>query len=342
MRITKQSRIAVLGAGAWGSTLANMLYLRGYRKIYLWDISPQVIENLRESRTPPKLRNLHLPERIVLTTSLDEALRDASVLVLAIPSHGMRSLCERMQPRLSSLRKARFVICCKGLEEKTLLTPSGVMLDSLGRGVRSRICVLSGPSHAEEVSRSVPTTVVASAFNQPVAEEIQRLFNSQFFRVYTQSDVLGVELGGALKNVIAIAAGICDGLRLGDNPKAALLTRGLAEIIRLGTALGAHAVTFSGLTGVGDLIVTATSHYSRNRNFGELIARGLSRTQAERRIGMVVEGIRTTRCARKLSQQLNVSAPISREVYSVLFRGKDPRDALRSLMQRKPKPEIYS
>jgi glycerol-3-phosphate dehydrogenase (NAD(P)+) len=319
-----------------------MLCRRGYREIRLWDISANVIRALQATRTPANLPNLHLPEGVGLTTRLEEALCRAALLVLAIPSHGMRSLCQHILPHLESLSRTRFVICCKGLEEKTLLTPSGVMLDVLGRGVRSRICVLSGPSHAEEVSRMIPTTVVASAFNKAIAEEIQRLFNTRYFRVYTQSDVLGVELGAALKNVIAIAAGICDGLELGDNPKAALLTRGLAEIIRLGTAMGARAATFSGLTGLGDLIVTATSHHSRNRNFGELIARGLSPAEAERRIGMVVEGIRTARCAQRLAQKIGVSAPISREVYKVLFQGKNPRAALRSLMQRKPKPEIYS
>jgi glycerol-3-phosphate dehydrogenase (NAD(P)+) len=253
----------------------------------------------------------------------------------------MRALCKNLKSLGTARLKTPIIIGSKGLDTKQLMTLSRVALDVLGTAVRDQLCVLSGPSHAEEVSRGAPTSVVSSAYNQETAASVQRLFMTPTFRVYTHHDVLGVELGGSLKNIIAIAAGVCDGLRLGDNSKAALLTRGLAEIIRLGKAMGADIQTFTGLAGVGDLIVTALSRHSRNRAFGERIARGLTVEEAQRQIGMVVEGITTTQAARQLAKRHGVPMPITEEVYNIIFKDRPPKEAVASLMRRSPKPEIY-
>lgn len=332
--------ICILGGGTWGTTLAHLLSLKRF-KVHIWDIDKQIVASLLKSRIPYRLPHVYLPKSIVITHDLKAALHQATTIVIAVPSHGIRALCEQLESLGIASLKGPILIGSKGLDTKRLITLSRVALETLGRSVRDRLCVLSGPSHAEEVSRGVPTSVVASAYDRETATAVQRLFMTPTFRVYTHEDVLGVELGGALKNIIAIAAGACDGLRLGDNAKAALLTRGLAEIIRLGKAMGADVQTFTGLAGVGDLVVTAFSRHSRNRSFGERIARGLTVEEAQRQIGMVVEGITTTQAARQLAKQHNVSMPITEEVYNVIFKDRPPKEAVTKLMRRSPKPEIY-
>ncbi len=333
-------RMLVLGAGTWGCTLAALLSEKGY-DITIWDISEGVLDILERTRVPFRLPSLTLPRDVGIEHKLTEALAGAEILVIVVPSHSVRPLCENLLDADPNISSRKFVLCSKGIERGTLLTMSGVMEDVLGSKVRERFCCLSGPSHAEEVSKKMPTTVVASAYRAEVAGEVQEIFHTRFFRIYTQQDVLGVELGAAVKNVIAIAAGVCDGLGFGDNTKAALLTRGLAEIMRLGVAMGARRETFSGLAGVGDLMVTAMSRHSRNRNFGELLAKGCSVEEAMGEIGMVVEGVKTADSVRALSEKYSVQMPISREVYRLIYEGKKPHDAVQDLLKRSPKPEIY-
>ena len=336
-----KKRITVLGAGTWGSTLAGLLADKSF-PVRLWDVSGEVMDTLLETRTPPKLPHLRLPEGVELTRQLEEAVGNAELLVIVTPSHAVRNLCMRLSEIKSSLpQNVDYVLCSKGLEQKTLMTLNQVMEDVLGPEVHDRICCLSGPSHAEEVSKKMPTSITASSFNHDLAVEVQKIFHTHFFRVYTHKDVLGVELGGSVKNVIAIAAGICDGLGFRDNTKAALITRGLAEIIRLGEAMGASRETFSGLAGIGDLIVTAMSKHSRNRNFGELLAKDITVQEAMDQIGMVVEGVRTADSVKSLAEKYDVQMPISMEIYRLIYEEKDPKEAVKDLMGRSPKPEIY-
>lgn len=329
--------VAVLGSGTWGLSLACLLHNKGVQVI-AWDAFPDYIEELRKESKHPKLPYLKIPQELKLTSSMDD-VAECRTFVLTVASHAMRTVCEQFRALNLELRDRTIVICTKGLEEQSLKPMAEVVLETLGANLEDRVVVLSGPSHAEEVSRNFPTTVVAASADHSTAITVQDLFTTPTFRVYTHDDVLGVELGGSLKNIIAIAAGICDGLGFGDNSRAALITRGLVEMTRLGMAMGAHEDTFSGLAGMGDLIVTAGSHHSRNRNFGEKIASGLSMEQAQHEIGMVVEGIRTCACAVQLAEKYNVDMPITSEVNAMLFKGKDPRKAVRDLMEREPKPE---
>lgn len=333
-------RAGILGAGTWGCTLASLLAQKG-PSVSLWDVSPEVRQNLAKTRIPSKLPHLKLPQDIRIDEHLSSTVSKSDLLVIVVPSHAVRDLCEKLVKEDPKVSRKTFVLCSKGLEQETLLPLSGVMEDVLGVTIRKRFCYLSGPTHAEEVSRKMPTSIVASAYNAGLARHIQQIFHTDYLRVYTHNDVLGAELGGAIKNVIAIAAGICDGLGFGDNSKAALITRGLAEIIRLAVAMGARRETFSGLAGVGDLIVTATSTHSRNWSFGWLLAKGRSMEQAMEEIGMVIEGVRTADTVMALALKHKVQMPISREIYQILYEGKTAREAVQDLMERSPKPEIY-
>lgn len=325
-------RIAILGAGSWGCTLGVHLFKRGY-EVQLWDLAPQV-ELLKEKRECLKIPGLVIPQEIEVTSRMEGALRGAQIVVVVLPSQVVRETIRKMKElSLPSI----IVSASKGIENETLMTMSEVILDVLGKG---GTVVLSGPSHAEEVCSHVPTTIVASSSEEKKMKEIQQVFMTETLRVYTNPDVLGVELGGALKNIIAIAAGISDGLGFGDNTKAALLTRGLAEITRLGIARGAKPLTFAGLSGMGDLITTCISRYSRNRNLGEAIGQGKSLEVALQDIGMVVEGVPTTKSAHDLAEKYKVEMPITEEVYQVLFERKDPYQAVIDLMLREAKPEI--
>lgn len=327
--------ITVMGTGGWGTALAVLLQGNGH-KVTLWGRLKEEVEPIiaaRENRA--FLPGVKVPQEIVVTLDTKAALRDAELVVLAVPSHGMRPICESLQSLLPS--DVPLVSVAKGIENESGARMSQVIADVLRT---KRVVVLSGPSHAEEVGRGIPTAVVVASESMPHATVVQQAFMNDRFRVYTHNDVIGVELGGALKNVIAIAAGICDGIGFGDNTKAALCTRGLAEMGRLATALGARRETLFGLSGVGDLIVTAFSQHSRNRRFGERLGKGETAEQIAASTQMVAEGVKTARAAWPLAQRHGVDVPITREVYAILYEGKSPKQTVRDLMTRDAKPEF--
>jgi glycerol-3-phosphate dehydrogenase (NAD(P)+) len=328
--------LAVLSAGTWGISLAALLQGKGH-SVRVWEYSPQVVEELTRTRKHPKLPGFEVPTEVVLTTNIARALHSAEGIVFVPPAAHLRETARRVAE--AGYRGQPCVICSKGIEQDSHALPAEIVLAELGAAAQGKVGVLSGPSHAEEVSRLLPTAVTAAAENLALAEWIRDLFMTPRFRVYTQSDVVGVELGGALKNVIAIACGVSDGLGFGDNAKAGLITRGLQEILRLGVARGAKAETFFGLAGIGDLVVTCMSRHSRNWKFGSLVGAGTPPEQALARVGMVVEGYYTVRAAVALADQCHVEMPISREVANVLFHGKSPLEAVSALMLRDPKQE---
>jgi glycerol-3-phosphate dehydrogenase (NAD(P)+) len=331
---------AVLGAGTWGITLADVLARNGHR-VRCWDIDAKLIESMRATRRHPKLEGFERCDAVELTSDLAHALADCGAVVLVVPSQAMRQACEAARATGRTGGVGTWVICSKGIEQGTLMLMHEVVADVLGADAAARTGVLSGPSHAEEVSRGLPTTLVACAAGARQAEAIQQWFFRPRLRVYTHDDPRGVELGAAIKNVVAIAVGISDGMGFGDNTRAALMTRGLAEIVRLGLAMGARLETFLGLSGVGDLIVTATSRHSRNHMFGEMLAEGASSEEALGRIGMVVEGYHTVRAVRGLARRHDVPMPIADAVHAMLYEGVGPRQAVEELLSRDPKPEHY-
>ncbi|HIZ79716.1 MAG TPA: NAD(P)H-dependent glycerol-3-phosphate dehydrogenase [Candidatus Lachnoclostridium stercorigallinarum] len=327
------AKVGVIGAGSWGIALSFLLHNNGHQ-VTVWSALPEEIRELREKREHHTLPGLVLPEDMVFTEDLETAMRDQDLLVTAVPSVYVRSTAVKMRP---FLREGQIVVnVAKGIEEKTLSTLSQILEEELPG---ADVAVLSGPSHAEEVSRGLPTTCVAGARTKKTAEYIQSLFMSEYFRVYTSPDVLGIELGGALKNVIALAAGIADGLGCGDNTKAALITRGIAEIARLGTAMGGKFETFCGLSGIGDLIVTCASMHSRNRRAGILIGKGYSMEEAMKEVQMVVEGVYSAKAALALAKKYYMSMPIIEQVNQVLFEGKPASQAVKELMLRDPREE---
>jgi glycerol-3-phosphate dehydrogenase (NAD(P)+) len=328
------SRVAVLGGGSWGTSLACLLASKGEATL-LWVRTPEAARRMRESRqNPDYLPGITLPSSLSVTSELDD-VRGSPLAVLAVPTAAQREVARRLR---GTLCPDRVLCAAKGYEERTRLRMSEVLLQELGPSVG--IAILAGPSHAEEVALGIPTTVVVASSDENVAIAFQELLFTPAFRVYTNVDVLGVETAAALKNVIAIAAGICDGLGFGDNTKGALVTRGLAEISRLGEALGARAETFFGLAGIGDLVTTCISSHSRNRKVGELVARGRSLAQASRETGQVAEGVATTRAALAIAEKARVELPITAQVAAVLFDGKSPRSALGDLMGRDAKAEV--
>ena len=327
------SKIGVIGSGTWGTALAVLLTGNGH-EVELWSAVPAEVEALTATRRHPNLGDTPIPEKIRVTGDLEQAMKDKELLVLSVPSVYVRETAHRMAPFLKEGQVITNV--AKGIEDTTLKNLSEIIEEELPA---ARVTVLSGPSHAEEVSRGLPTTCVAGAHRRQDAELVQNLFMSPVFRVYTSPDMLGIELGGALKNVIALAAGIADGLGFGDNTKAALITRGIAEITRLGTAMGGSPETFSGLTGIGDLIVTCASMHSRNRRAGILIGKGYTMDEAMKEVKMVVEGVYSARAARALSKKYQVSMPIVEQVNEVLFDGKPAKDALYDLMLRDRRAE---
>lgn len=324
------TKISVLGSGAWGSALAMLLLDNGH-EVTLWSTTEEKAERLRRERRNEALPGIELPAALRVTASLEEAAAGAEVLVAAVASVYTRGLAAKLRPLVLP---GRLLVCAsKGIERGSLKTQTEQVEEELPGAV---VTCLSGPSHAEEVARRLPTTCVAGARSEELAGRVQRLFMSPVFRVYRSTDVLGVELGGSVKNVIALAAGIADGLGCGDNTKAALITRGIAEITRLGLRMGARPETFSGLTGIGDLIVTCASMHSRNRRAGILIGKGRSAEEAMREVNQVVEGVHSARAALALAEKYGVEMPIVAEVNRVLFGGKAPGDALRDLMLRDP------
>lgn len=332
-------KIGILGAGSWGTALAVLLESNGH-EVSLWEFREDAARRLAEKRENIDfLPGVKIPPGVSITTNLKMAAQDKEFLFVVVPSHVVRSVAEQ----LSEIRieGATVVSCSKGIENETLLRMSDVLSGTIPDLPVDRIVALSGPSHAEEVGRRIPTVVVAASTNSESAKKVQDVLMSPVFRVYTNEDIVGVELGGALKNIIAIAAGMSDGVGFGDNTKAALLDRGIVEITRLGTAMGANPMTFAGLSGMGDLIVTCTSRHSRNRYVGEQIGRGKSLQEVLDSMVMVAEGVRTTRSAYDLSLKLGVTMPITEEVYRILFEGKEPRKAVYDLMTRDPKAEEW-
>ena len=320
--------IVVLGSGGWGTAAAMLLSDNGHT-VALWSHDPKKAELLDKTRENPLLKGVRIPERIAITSDL-AVLQNAEMAVFASPSFALRSVAHEAAPHLK--KGTLLVSLTKGIERGTHLRMSEIIAQECGEGYR--IAVLSGPSHAEEVSRGIPTGVVVACPERELAERVQNAFMCSRFRVYTSPDTAGIELGAALKNVIALCAGVCDGMGYGDNTKALLMTRGLAEVARLGMALGAHRETFAGLAGVGDLIVTCTSMHSRNRRAGILIGQGVPVQEAMKQVGAVVEGYYAAQSAWELAQRKNVDMPITEAAYAVLYEGRDPREALNSLMLR--------
>ncbi len=320
--------IGIIGAGTWGTALAILLSHNGH-EVTIWSALPEEIEELDRTRKHKNLPEAKIPEEIRLTADLKSAMAEKDILVMAVPSLYVRSTAARMR---EFLRYGQIVInVAKGIEEATLKTLSQVIEEELPN---AEVAVLSGPSHAEEVSRGLPTTCVAGTHRKKTAEYIQSVFMSPVFRVYTSPDMLGIEVGAALKNVIALAAGIADGLGYGDNTKAALITRGIAEITRLGVKMGGKEQTFAGLTGIGDLIVTCASMHSRNRRAGILIGKGYTMEEAMKEVKMVVEGVYSAKAGLMLAEKYGCDMPIIEQVNRVLFDGQPARDAVADLMLR--------
>jgi glycerol-3-phosphate dehydrogenase (NAD(P)+) len=328
------TRIAIVGDGGWGTTLAILLSRKGY-STSIWGAFPDYVKILKYRRENIKfLPGVKIPEEIKITPSLGEAIRDAQVIALAIPSQFMRGVVTML--RMEDVSGKTIVSVAKGIETGTLKRMSEVIEEVLGN---LPFAVLSGPTIALEVANGIPTTAVASSKEPALARCIQEIFMTDRFRVYTNGDVTGVEVGGALKNIIAIAAGVCDALGYGTNAKAALLTRGLVEIVRLGVAMGAQRETFYGLSGLGDLTTTCISHYSRNRWLGEEIGKGKGLKDILKETEMVVEGVATAKSAFELSKKYDVEMPITEQVYALLHKAKNPKVAMHDLMTRSPKVE---
>jgi glycerol-3-phosphate dehydrogenase (NAD(P)+) len=331
--------LAVLGAGSWGTTLALLLDGKGYQ-VRLWEFFPELADTLRRERENKRfLPGIRIPRNLRITSSIDEALEGSTHVLFVTPSHTVRGVAKLIVDSPHFHTKLYVINAAKGLEEKTLCRMSEVLGQELPQA-KGRIVGLLGPSHAEEVSRKMPTSIVVAGPEQKVLGGIQNIFMTDYFRVYTNTDIIGVELGVSLKNTIAIAAGICDGLGFGDNTKAALITRGLAEMKRLATRMGAREETLSGLAGIGDLITTCMSRHSRNRYVGEQVGRGKKLREVLSTMVMVAEGVKTTRAAVSLSKKVRVEMPIAEQVYSVLFHNKDPKRAIKDLMVRKAKKEM--
>ena len=330
--------IGVLGAGSWGTTLAILLS-NNTHDVSLWSYRERYADAIRSAgENSAFLPGVKVPNAVHVTSNLLATVEGSDLIVVAVPSQFIRSVVRLISPEL--LQNVIVVNVAKGIENGTLMTVSELLRDTQPELPENRIVTLSGPSHAEEVSQKIPTTVVAASSDRGTAKVVQSAFMTPFFRVYVSEDLKGVELGGSLKNVIAIAAGIVDGASLGDNTKAALMTRGIAEITRLGVALGADARTFSGLSGIGDLMVTCMSRHSRNRHVGVEIGKGRKLSAILSEMVMVAEGVATTRSAYELANKVGVEVPIVSEVYRILFEDKDPLAACYDLMTRDPKGEV--
>ena len=328
-------RVGILGAGSWGTALALLLHKNGH-DVTVWSIDKAEVAMLQKEREhKSKLPGVRLPEEIQITNDLEEGMKDKDFLVLAVPSVFTRSTARSMKPFLKPGQK--IVNVAKGIEETTLMTLSEQIEEELPE---ADVAVLSGPSHAEEVGKGLPTTCVVGATTEETAEFLQSAFMSDVFRVYISPDILGIEIGGSLKNVIALAAGIADGLGYGDNTKAALITRGIAEITRLGVKMGGKAESFSGLTGIGDLIVTCASVHSRNRRAGFLMGQGKTMKEAMDEVQMVVEGVYSAKAAIKLAEKYGVSMAIIEQVNQVLFEDKSAAEAVKELMLREGRTEL--
>lgn len=337
-------RVSVIGAGSWGTALAILLAKKGL-DVVLWARNPDFARSigcLRENQD--YLPGVRFPDLLSVTSDLQSALLDRDVVIFAVPSHGMRHVSEVAKGILEATSASSLprgvVSAVKGIENETLLTMTGVLSEVLPPALSGRFAVLSGPSFAEEVAVSIPTAITLACFDRHLCLELQGLFSTETFRVYTSQDVIGVELGGALKNVIAIAVGISDGMGFGANTKAALITRGLAEMTRLGVHLGANPLTFAGLAGLGDLVLTCTGELSRNRQVGLKLGRGMSINEILNDMKMVAEGVKSSYSAHALANKYGIEMPITAQVYSVIYKGKDPRNAVRELLSRPLNEEL--
>ena len=324
-------KVSVVGSGAWGTALAIRLHKNGH-DVTMWTFEKDLIEEMEQTRRNPRLPNAELPEGLKISGDY-ACVRGSKLVVIASPSFPMRSVCRGVAPYIDE--DAVVVSVTKGIEDGTCKRMSQIVADETGK----KVVVLCGPSHAEEVALDMPTGCLAACEDQALAEFVQDAFMSEYFRIYTSSDPVGAELGAALKNVIALCAGVCDGLGAGDNTKAMLMTRGLAETARLGVAMGARRETFAGLAGVGDLIVTCTSMHSRNRRAGILIGQGKSSQDAMKEVGAVVEGYYAAKSAYELGQAVGVDMPITESAYKVLYEGMDARVVTRELLLRSRKAE---
>ncbi|HVO32528.1 MAG TPA: NAD(P)H-dependent glycerol-3-phosphate dehydrogenase [Elusimicrobiota bacterium] len=335
--MNKVERVAVLGGGSWGATLASLLADKGH-DVLLWEFDRRAAEILSTARRLAVLPDLILNPAVRVTSDIAEAADQRSTIVSAVPSHFVRSTMRSLRLGGFLMERAMVVSVTKGLEEQSFKRMSEVIREEL-RLDDGRIAVVSGPSHAEEVCRRLPTAVVASATDPGVVAQVQTLFSQDYFRVYAHADQIGVELAGSFKNIYAIACGISDGLGFGDNTRAAIVTRGLSEMTRLGVRLGADILTFFGLAGMGDLVVTCMSVHSRNHQLGEKIGKGKSPEHALKEMTMVAEGYKTAASAHQLALKHGFDCPLTREIYQVLYEGKSPRVSLRDLMQREPQGE---
>lgn len=340
MQNNKPSTIAVLGAGSWGNSLAILLSQKGHN-VTLWEFNQEAAELLQKTRKNIKYlgEDIVFPESLYITSDLIPAVKTADILVLATPSHTIRSVVKNLIGLIKP--ESILVNVAKGIENGSYFTMSQVISDVIPGINQNRIVALYGPSHAEEVSRGLPTTVVSASSDIETARKIREIFVTPMFRVYSNTDIMGVEIGGSVKNVMAIAAGISDGIGFGDNAKAALMTRGITEITRLGIAMGAKKETFAGLTGVGDLIVTCMSRHSRNRHVGEEIGKGKTLKQVLDSMIMVAEGVNTTKSTLGLAQKMGIDMPITQAVHSILFEDQNPKEVVKMLMTRSVKDEDW-
>ncbi|MFC2091447.1 NAD(P)H-dependent glycerol-3-phosphate dehydrogenase [Elusimicrobiota bacterium] len=328
-------KIGILGAGSWGLTLANVLFDNN-NDVVIWEFDPKQCDKLSKERRFYPLGDYRIPDELVITNSLSEAVSSKDYIIFSLPSSTIRTVTEKIS-HLKFPVDPVIISTVKGFDHKSLKRPSEILRMNLGK--RRKIAVLSGPSHAEEVIKRIPTAVVAASVNRDVNTAIQTLFSNIYFRVYTTSDIKGVELGGALKNIIAISSGIAKGLNLGDNTRAALVTRGNAELMRLGLKLGAKKATFNGLSGIGDLVVTCFSDHSRNFKFGRLIGQGYNMKEALKIIKVTVEGVGASECCYRISKKNYIQMPLCNMVYEILFKGKNPQKACQELMMRPLKSE---
>ncbi len=330
-------KVSVLGAGGWGTTLAILLHYNGH-DVILWEYKKSYAKELIKKHVNSRyLPGVSIPKEMKISYDLGESTGDKNLIILAVPSQFLRSVVKKID--FSDIKNSILVSVSKGIEKGTLLTMAQMLEDVHPLLEKDQIGVLSGPSHAEEVSRRIPTAVTAASEEPVTSKSIQAAFMNSYFRVYSSTDILGVELGGAFKNVIAIGAGIIDGAGFGDNTKAAIMTRGVSEISRLGSAMGAHPETFAGLSGMGDLIVTCMSKHSRNRYVGEQLGKGKKLKRILKSMEMVAEGVETSRSASQLAKKFDVETPITNEVYKILFEDKDPVKATTDLMTRDMKME---
>ena len=332
-------RIGIIGAGSWGTALAISLAHNG-RQVYLWARRSELVQEVQATRkNEVYLKDVSIPDSIQISANLEQVLESSSIVLFAVPSQSVRSVCDEARRYIKAYQ--RIVSVSKGIENNTLKLASEVLEDALPDIPKNNISVLYGPSHAEEVAKGIPSAVVVSSYERETAILIQQAFVSQRLRVYLNPDIVGVQVGGSVKNVMAIAAGISDGVGFGDNTKAAIVTRGISEIRRLGVAMGAEPATFSGLSGIGDLVVTCMSGLSRNRYLGEQIGMGRLMDEVIKEMKMVAEGVRTTQSVMALAEKYNVEMPITEAVYRILFQGRKPLEAVNDLMGREAKEEDW-